>query len=1164
MKFPMIKALGNIFVLTLFIAIPFVLDTVFATPSFEKVMLADDTIRIKTNLDSPMVDIKLVENTDNCLVDCHAILRITPYDDITFPADSNSEFNWEFLKGRNWMPGLDEYHFEILRNLSYTVEMPVYENQSYSCSLGNESHENETCWHDVITDTRRETRYRDSYQNFGFWGETLKGGKEYTIKLAGKKHPTIGMNNVDWVPTFLGLKLNEWEWWNSSWSKCRNITLDDPLETDIDRVYEPVYLDISGLIFSNATREIRIIDSPCHFEGNEIPSDTFPETNQTLFLANRSAGTDTIYSVYYDNGDADEPDYSESNFNVSQDSNYIEPHWLNENGDNYYLRYLKTAEEYGSDGSGYGWVSVDDFKVNGITRLQATNPANDHISIFEGRAFVKSDYTNDEGEHDSQRLYDGNVIKRINTTVSVKSTSSFCQFADINVYKNNPIIEWNIYQRDTSECRGKNTYNEFWDFDTDYYHLHYVNDSFDEGTFDSLGNPGGVLFQDSGIYWVGGNRSAGSRATGITYGEFTDSFYLFNKGWSNDDRDGIRINSNDTNSYIDFDSYEVLTVLTTDSSPDSWQDIDDYFRGWNNPLSVTLGGETEMCPDDDTFINEDTTFSSGLSCSVHDANENGVLIINASNIVVDCNNMILSEPSPDSYEYYTGIRMNGINNVTLKNCDLRDYSHGVRLNNSRNISIHNSFIDSERGDVYLINYSNATLVNATFSNFEYNDYDYTSRFTVKWYVRANVSNQTDSLDGATVYAFDKDSNLLWTEDTDTGGLTDWYLITEYVRLIAPNSGLIEYTPHTFTASYGSYVNETLSLDINQSQTVNLVFRQWNITFDVRSGEDGSQLSNVNIYCDYEDFEQGGDTSNPYGPYLFPQAEWECTFEKTLPEYYNKTVSFTTDSDKTIDVVLGLKGELTNEEHDWLEKLYNCLYLGIEEDCEAMNHLEEINASQEEIQSMLEEINQTVTSIWEQSLPTDDSVVLDEDVINTEVNDTYNLTINYSVYIPVKAGYDEGDFLPVRIKYWFMDDDDSCISQGDPSSDGFDMIEPYCIPLTVYTIGEMDSVINFTVQLRPSLSAGEYTIIRSVEIDPNQVWINYGQGSIGSLVVTKGNEVASVGIEKATETLQATSPPSNPLTGLLTSGLLSTTNISMIFSAIALSIAVFLGLSRRNN
>ncbi len=158
-------------------------------------------------------------------------------------------------------------------------------------------------------------------------------------------------------------------------------------------------------------------------------------------------------------------------------------------------------------------------------------------------------------------------------------------------------------------------------------------------------------------------------------------------------------------------------------------------------------------------------------------------------------------------------------------------------------------------------------------------------------------------------------------------------MTEYYQSVGVGSNAI-YTPHTFTASYGSYVNETLSLDINQSQTVNLVFRQWNITFDVRSGEDGSQLSNVNIYCDYEDFEQGGDTSNPYGPYLFPQAEWECTFEKTLPEYYNKTVSFTTDSDKTIDVVLGLKGELTNEEHDWLEKLYNCLYLGIEEDCEA--------------------------------------------------------------------------------------------------------------------------------------------------------------------------------------------------------------------------------------
>lgn len=58
---------------------------------------------------------------------------------------------------------------------------------------------------------------------------------------------------------------------------------------------------------------------------------------------------------------------------------------------------------------------------------------------------------------------------------------------------------------------------------------------------------------------------------------------------------------------------------------------------------------------------------------------------------------------------------------------------------------------------------------------------------------------------------------------------------------------------------------------------------------------------------------------------------------------------------------------------------------------------------------------------------------------------------------------------------------------------------------------MDSVINFTVQLRPSLPEGNYTIIRSIQIDPNQVWVNYGQEVVGTADVRVANDESVVGV-----------------------------------------------------
>ncbi|MBU2496446.1 MAG: LamG domain-containing protein [Nanoarchaeota archaeon] len=269
---------------------------------------------------------------------------------------------------------------------------------------------------------------------------------------------------------------------------------------------------------------------------------------------------------------------------------------------------------------------------------------------------------------------------------------------------------------------------------------------------------------------------------------------------------------------------------------------------------------------------------------------------------------------------------------------------------------------------------------------------------------------------------------------------------------------------------------------------------WAITFNVTSGEDGSQITNFDISCD-NDWSVSG-VSSPY-PAGFLPGSFVCVFEKaTYPYFYDKTITFTADNDKTVDVVMSYHAYLTIEEHTWIEAIYTCLYEG---DCHALN--------------LLSNINQTTIKIWNQFKRTDQAVITSEEVTNYIISATSNLSIDYIVNVPTKEGYSivEGiqgydDFLPIRISYWFLDSSNTnCYSQGEKPTG---VETPYCNPLIVQTVGQINTEVNFTVELRPNLPVGNYTIVRSIEIDPKGVWMDYGQEIIGNLIVLENSDKAT--------------------------------------------------------
>ncbi len=117
-------------------------------------------------------------------------------------------------------------------------------------------------------------------------------------------------------------------------------------------------------------------------------------------------------------------------------------------------------------------------------------------------------------------------------------------------------------------------------------------------------------------------------------------------------------------------------------------------------------------------------------------------------------------------------------------------------------------------------------------------------------------------------------------------------------------------------------------------------------------------------------------------------------------------------------------------------------------------------------------------------------------------------------IPIKAGYSLGAYLPVRIGYWFLDETNTtCYNQGDKPTG---VEEPYCQPLIIDTLGPMGGSINFTVKLHPSLPAGDYSIKQMIDIDPNNIWINYGQDIIGSFTMLEGLSEYGISLEKTGE------------------------------------------------
>lgn len=319
-----------------------------------------------------------------------------------------------------------------------------------------------------------------------------------------------------------------------------------------------------------------------------------------------------------------------------------------------------------------------------------------------------------------------------------------------------------------------------------------------------------------------------------------------------------------------------------------------------------------------------------------------------------------------------------------------------------------------------------------------------------------------------------------------------------------------------------YANWSITFNLTDSGTEELIQMVWPYYFDVSCSNGYSSSNNHN---------------NPYTlTNIFAPGNHNCTFSERAG-YYTTAKSFSINNDGSVVVEMLRIGGLTPEEHTWLEAIYECI---INKNCDMYN--------------LLLEMNNTMGNIWEHTKPTDESVILFENVTNKEVNSTQNLTIDYVVHIPVKAGYSLGDYLPIRIGYWFLNPSNTtCYNQGDKPTG---VEEPYCQPLIIETLGPMGGNVSFTVKLHPSLSEGNYSIKRIIDIDPLGIWYNYGQDFVGDFTMLES--LSNYGID-----LETTGESNPKITGSIIKNLLNRNgNSFLILLGIIGGIVIAFGICKK--
>ena len=266
------------------------------TKSFEESNDDYGTITITNNfgMGDPIAKYTLLENSEICLSNCYAIGEAVLYEDaILF-----SDFDFESDEGRAIELNYDLY---IEVNESYFEEIKEYKKQCNTFELNG----TQECY-EIIVNSYNVTKYRTIWKPY--YNTELKAGV-YKWKLDGKKIPN---EPVDWIGNSLGVKLDEWAWWNSTCNYKTPVTVT-PKITDGNMLLN-ISLDTTGAHWEAYRGGIYVYDTTNSRELAWFNHTAFNNVNTEIWTNDSvTAGTPITIDIYYDCGTKDTVKYDHSN-----------------------------------------------------------------------------------------------------------------------------------------------------------------------------------------------------------------------------------------------------------------------------------------------------------------------------------------------------------------------------------------------------------------------------------------------------------------------------------------------------------------------------------------------------------------------------------------------------------------------------------------------------------------------------------------------------------------------------------------------------------------------------------------------------------------------------------------------------------------------------------
>jgi len=226
----------------------------------------------------------LLDNTDQCLIDCYAIgTAVLLKDGFLFE-------DLKFLNGK-----IRDSKVILINGESYETDIFDYKQICTTEIDVNTSKEYQSCNNEQIG-AHKEIRYKDIEYN----GEILKAGT-YNWKIEGIKEIN---DKVDWIATSNSVDLKQWAWWDAGWSKKKAINVSENsniaqtgYSVRLNVTYDSdMQADFDDLRFTNGTETAEI---GYFIENYTISSSAIVWINTSL-TANIN---NTIY-MYYGNAGA--------------------------------------------------------------------------------------------------------------------------------------------------------------------------------------------------------------------------------------------------------------------------------------------------------------------------------------------------------------------------------------------------------------------------------------------------------------------------------------------------------------------------------------------------------------------------------------------------------------------------------------------------------------------------------------------------------------------------------------------------------------------------------------------------------------------------------------------------------------------------------------------